>query len=82
MFRKRLLLQVVHFKHFLISLFGADSSKLQRENLVRDSFGLHKIIIIVTSVGKVCFKLYYNTTNFFYLMYCELFVSGIWYRQY
>lgn len=40
------------FFHTILDLVPQQSN--QRTDLVRDKFGLHKMIVAVTSAGKVC----------------------------
>lgn len=58
MFVRRLLSQLQQLRNLIATVLGlieSPSSKTTRtkSNLVRDQFGLHKIIVAVTSVGKV-----------------------------
>ncbi|XP_049962865.1 ER membrane protein complex subunit 1 isoform X2 [Schistocerca serialis cubense] len=55
MFVHRLISQTLQLRSFIMTLlgFGSPPSAGQRAGLVRDEFNLHKIIVVVTSVGKV-----------------------------
>lgn len=58
MFVRRLLSQLQQLRTLIATVLGlieSPSSETTRtkSNLVRDQFGLHKIIVAVTSVGKV-----------------------------
>ncbi|XP_053680149.1 ER membrane protein complex subunit 1 [Anopheles nili] len=54
-FQRRLTAQVTHVKNLILHILGVGPapSKAQRAGLVRDDFGLHKMLVVVTSTGKV-----------------------------
>uniref|UniRef100_A0A182QPM6 ER membrane protein complex subunit 1 n=1 Tax=Anopheles farauti TaxID=69004 RepID=A0A182QPM6_9DIPT len=54
-FQRRLTAQVAHVKNLILHILGVGPapSKAQRAGLVRDDFGLHKMLIVVTASGKV-----------------------------
>uniref|UniRef100_A0AAG5CQR0 ER membrane protein complex subunit 1 n=1 Tax=Anopheles atroparvus TaxID=41427 RepID=A0AAG5CQR0_ANOAO len=54
-FQRRITAQVAHMKNLLLHILGVGPipSKAQRAGLVRDDFGLHKMLIVVTASGKV-----------------------------
>lgn len=52
---RRLTGQVAHFRNTLLTVLGlgAAPSATQRAGLVRDAFGLHKMLVILTGAGKL-----------------------------
>lgn len=52
---RRLTGQVLHFRSVVLAVLGlgAPQSATQRAGLVRDSFGLHKMLVVATESGKV-----------------------------
>ncbi|XP_013108994.2 ER membrane protein complex subunit 1 isoform X2 [Stomoxys calcitrans] len=54
-FIHRISSQVLHFKSLLLHVIGLGSkpSATQKAGLVRDAFGLHKMLVILTKSGKV-----------------------------
>jgi len=54
-FTRRLLSQIHQIRNIVLAVFGlgAPPSASQKAGLVRDSFGLHKMIVVVTKSGKV-----------------------------
>jgi hypothetical protein len=57
MFVRRLFSQIQQLRILVATVFGVIESPSEttgtKSNLVRDQFGLHKIIVAVTSAGKV-----------------------------
>lgn len=55
MFVRRVSSQLLQLQSLLLTVFGLrePTTKNGRADLVRDDFGLHKVIFAVTSVGKV-----------------------------
>lgn len=57
MFVRRLFSQIQQLRTLFATVFGVIESPSETSgtkcNLVRDQFGLHKIIVAVTSAGKV-----------------------------
>lgn len=53
---RRITSQILQIKNLILNTIGlgAPPSASQKAGLVRDAFGLHKIIIAVTGLGKVC----------------------------
>lgn len=53
--QRRITAQVLHVKNLFLHILGVGPapSKAQRAGLVRDDFGLHKMLVVVTSSGKV-----------------------------
>lgn len=61
MMLRRITSQANQLKTFLQSVLGLDPPQSnQRADLVRDKFGLHKMIVAVTSCGKVFITLVIN----------------------
>ncbi|XP_052901465.1 ER membrane protein complex subunit 1 [Anopheles moucheti] len=54
-FQRRITAQLSHVKNLILHILGVGPapSKAQRAGLVRDDFGLHKMLIVVTSSGKI-----------------------------
>ncbi|XP_055587315.1 ER membrane protein complex subunit 1 isoform X2 [Uranotaenia lowii] len=54
-FQRRITNQIAHLKNLILHVLGLGPapSKAQRAGLVRDDFGLHKMLVAVTSSGKV-----------------------------
>ncbi|XP_075146170.1 ER membrane protein complex subunit 1 isoform X2 [Haematobia irritans] len=54
-FIHRISSQVLHFKSLLLHVIGlgAKPSATQKAGLVRDAFGLHKMLVVLTKSGKV-----------------------------
>lgn len=54
-FIHRLTSQILHFKSLFLHVMGLGPkpSDTQRAGLVRDSFGLHKMLVVLTKSGKV-----------------------------
>lgn len=52
---RRISSQISHIRNVLLTVFGfgAPPSASQKAGLIRDAFGLHKMIVIVTESGKV-----------------------------
>lgn len=52
---RRLTGQVLHFRNVILAVLGvgAPQSATQRAGLVRDSFGLHKMLVVATESGKL-----------------------------
>lgn len=52
---RRLTGQIAHLRNTLLTIagFGAQPSATQRAGLVRDAFGLHKMLVILTASGKL-----------------------------
>lgn len=66
MFVRRISAQANQVKILLQTVFGViPQLSSQRADLVRDQFGLHKMIVVATSAGKVS----YSTLK--YLRFCE-----------
>lgn len=62
MFTRRLTAQMNQVRSLFQTTFDINLPQSnQRADLVRDKFGLHKMIVVVTSAGKV--------QNIFYLIY-------------
>ena len=58
---RRLSSQANQVKAFVQATFGLEPQQSsQRADLVRDKFGLHKMIVAATSAGKVLLKSYTN----------------------
>lgn len=61
MFVRRLFSQIQQLRTLFATVFGVIESPSEttgtKSNLVRDQFGLHKIIVAVTSAGKVIISL-------------------------
>ncbi|KAK3926933.1 ER membrane protein complex subunit 1 [Frankliniella fusca] len=56
MFGRRLVSQALQLQHLMQSVFGLDEPHQpsgQRADLVRDDFGLHKMIVVATKAGKL-----------------------------
>lgn len=56
MFGRRLVSQTLQFQQLLQTVFGISDPIQpagQRADLVRDDFGLHKMIVVATKAGKV-----------------------------
>lgn len=56
MFGRRLVSQTLQFQQLLQTVFGIGDPVQpvgQRADLVRDDFGLHKMIVVATKAGKV-----------------------------
>lgn len=55
MLQRRLTSQISQLQSLLLTVFGitAPQSKNQAAGLVRDEFGLHKMIVVATRIGKV-----------------------------
>lgn len=55
MFIHRLASQILQLRSLLLTIFGLGKppSAGQRAGLVRDEFGLHKMIVVASSAGKV-----------------------------
>jgi len=68
MFVHRLLSQLQQLRILFATVLGVIESPSEtagtKTNLVRDQFGLHKIIVAVTSAGKVI-----NLSNFSIILY-------------
>uniref|UniRef100_A0A2M3Z3W4 ER membrane protein complex subunit 1 n=1 Tax=Anopheles braziliensis TaxID=58242 RepID=A0A2M3Z3W4_9DIPT len=54
-FQRRISSQALHLKNLFLHILGVGPapSKAQRAGLVRDDFGLHKMLVVVTNSGKV-----------------------------
>uniref|UniRef100_A0A182YG21 DNA-directed RNA polymerase subunit beta n=1 Tax=Anopheles stephensi TaxID=30069 RepID=A0A182YG21_ANOST len=54
-FQRRITAQVLHVKNLILHVLGVGPapSKAQRAGLVRDDFGLHKMLVVVTASGKI-----------------------------
>lgn len=54
-FQRRISSQISHVKNLVLHILGLGPapSKAQKAGLVRDDFGLHKMLVVVTSTGKV-----------------------------
>lgn len=54
-FQRRITNQISHVKNLVLHVLGLGPapSKAQKAGLVRDDFGLHKMLVVVTSSGKV-----------------------------
>lgn len=60
MFLRRIMSQVLQVRSLLLTVLSLGESTPSAgllADLVRDQFGLHKMIVAVTSVGKVCWVL-------------------------
>lgn len=53
--QRRITSQISHVKNLVLHVLGLGPapSKAQKAGLVRDDFGLHKMLVVVTSTGKV-----------------------------
>lgn len=57
MFFRRIMSQILQVRSLLLTILSLGESTPSKgllADLVRDQFGLHKMIVAVTSVGKVC----------------------------
>lgn len=78
MFIRRISSQVHQAKSLIQSLLGIEPQQSsQRADLVRDKFGLHKMIVAVTSSGKVKknnFKFFAFKSIFLFLCFFTKFI--------
>lgn len=72
---RRISSQISHIRNVLLTVFGfgAPPSASQKAGLIRDAFGLHKMIVVVTESGKVNRillqqKIYALLNNFFFFI--------------
>lgn len=63
MLTRRLSSQMKQFRLLLLTVLGSKTSQsaAQQADLVRDEFGLHKIIVVATRCGKVYIYIYVHT---------------------
>lgn len=59
-FLRRISTQLLQVRSLLLTVLGLGEppSASQRLGLIRDEFGLHKMIVAATSAGKVSFNIY------------------------
>lgn len=48
-----------HHHHHTKSIESIEEEEPEEEDLIRDDFNLHKIIVVATAAGKVNFKFYF-----------------------
>lgn len=53
---RRIISQIMQVRNLVLTVMGLGQppSASQKAGLVRDAFGLHKMMVIVTASGKVC----------------------------
>lgn len=94
MFGRRLVSQALQLQHLLQTMFGLQEPiqpSGQRADLVRDEFGLHKMIIVATKAGKVnltidrcvfCDNFYGKWQFTIFLCICFTQIVDVWIGQF
>nr|CAD7259238.1 unnamed protein product [Timema shepardi] len=81
MFVHRISSQIIQLRSSLMALLGDRMSEGQSSGLVRDEFGLHKIIVAATASGKMVMKAACLAVEYQRIFRKEVFVNMNCYRQ-